>query len=326
LHSGAANARRSSSSRHASDNSLQGPQTPQHSRYPTAVPAWSPALDLTLRYRVGGYREFVPPAGLVRLAEAVWTHRTPGDLPTQAPRFHRVLPDPAMTLCFSCRRDLQGRVTAGQLTVLGPTTTPHLFWFRPGQEQVAIRLKLEWSRPLLGLDPLEHADRSDEVSGPLPALARGALPSLFASRDAREALHRLSAAVLALDDHRLPGLTLRAVELVRRARGAVTMDSVASQLGTSPRQLRRRMREEVGIGLKGYARVLRFLRAITEADRSDRPAWADLAAEAGYADQAHLVRECRALSSCTPGELFRERRAQLDEEGQNLPAAPGKAA
>ena len=317
---------RLSSSRHASDNSLQGPQTPQHSRYPTAVPAWSPPLDLSLRYRVGGYREFVPPAGLVRLAEAVWTHRTPVDLPTQAPRFHRVLPDPAMTLCFSCRRDPQGRVTAGQLTVLGPSTTPHLFWFRPGQEQVAIRLKLEWSRALLGLDPLQHADRSDDASGPLPALTRGALPGLLGSRDAREALQRLSAAVLTLDDDRLPGLTLRAVELVRRAHGAVTMDAVAFQLGTSPRQLRRRMREEVGIGLKGYARVLRFLRVITAADRSDRPAWADLAAEAGYADQAHLVRECRVLSGFTPRELFRERRAQLDEEGQHLPAAPGKAA
>jgi len=215
---------------------------------------------------------------------------------------------------------------AGQLTVLGPSTTPHLFWFHPGQEQVAIRLKLEWSRALLGLDPLEHADRSDDASGPLPALARTALPRLLASRDAGEAMQRLSAAVLALDDDRLPAITLRAVELVRRARGAVTMDAVAFHLGTSPRQLRRRMREEVGIGLKGYARVLRFLRVITEADRSEHPAWADLAADAGYADQAHLVRDCRALSGFTPRELFRERRAQLDEEGRSFPAARGKAA
>ena len=317
---------RPSRSRHALDNSLQGPQTPQHSRYPPAVPAWSPALDLALRYRVGGYREFVPPAGLARLAEAVWTHRTPVQLPAQGPRFHRVLPDPSLTLTFGCRRDAQGRVTAGQLTVLGPSTKPHLFWFRPGQEQVAIRLKLEWSRALLGLDPLEHADRSDDASGPLPTLARTALPGLLASRDAREALQRLSSAVTALDDDRLPGLTLRAVELVRRAHGAVTMDAVAVQLGTSPRQLRRRMREEVGIGLKGYARVLRFLRVITEADRSERPAWADLAVGAGYADQAHLVRECRTLCGLTPRELFRERRAQLDEDGRNLKAAAGKAA
>jgi AraC-like DNA-binding protein len=231
-----------------------------------------------------------------------------------------------MTLGFSCQRDGQGRVTEGRLAVIGPTTVPHPFRFCPGEEHVAVRLKLEWARPLLGLDPLEHADRAVDADGPLPGLARTALPGLLASRDAREALQRLTLALLALDDDRLPGLTLRAVELVRRAHGAVSMDAVAFQLGTSPRQLRRRMQREVGIGLKGYARVLRLLKVVTEADSTDRPAWAELAAEAGYADQAHLVRECRELSGLTPGELFRERRAQLDEEGRNLQASPGRAA
>ena len=72
--------------------------------------------------------------------------------------------------------------------------------------------------------------------------------------------------------------------------------------------------------------MLRFLRVVTEADATDRPAWAQLAADAGFADQAHLVRECRALSGLSPRELFRERRAQHDEEGRNLQAPPGRAA
>jgi AraC-like DNA-binding protein len=65
---------------------------------------------------------------------------------------------------------------------------------------------------------------------------------------------------------------------------------------------------------------------VTDADRADRPAWAQLAAEAGFADQAHFVRECRELGGLSPGDLFRERRAQLDEEGRNVQASAERAA
>ena len=36
--------------------------------------------------------------------------------------------------------------------------------------------------------------------------------------------------------------------------------------------------------------------------------WSRLAAEAGYYDQAHLIREVRALAGTTPAELARESR------------------
>ncbi|WP_372494350.1 hypothetical protein [Actinoallomurus purpureus] len=44
---------------------------------------------------------------------------------------------------------------------------------------------------------------------------------------------------------------------------------------------------------------------------------ADLAASAGYADQAHLGREARALSGLTPSALLAERRrpARSGDEG-----------
>jgi AraC-like DNA-binding protein len=236
------------------------------------------------------------------------------------------LPDPAVTLAFGCHRDGRGRVLRGRLSLIGPTTLPRPFRFCPGEELVAIRLKLEWARPLLRVDPLEHANRADDAEGPFPGLVRVALPGLLDSRDAAEALGQLSATVRTLDDQRIPGLALRAVELVRRSQGALSMDAVAFELGTSGRQLRRQMRREVGIGLKGFARVVRFLRVVTEADRAHRPAWAQLAAEAGFADQAHFVRECRELGGLSPGELFRERRAQLDEEGRNVQASAERAA
>ena len=56
----------------------------------------------------------------------------------------------------------------------------------------------------------------------------------------------------------------------------------------------------------------RFLHAITRADTMDRPSWAGIAAEAGFTDQSHLIRDCRSLTGYTPAQLFRERRQESE--------------
>ncbi len=55
------------------------------------------------------------------------------------------------------------------------------------------------------------------------------------------------------------------------------------------------------------ARLIRFDRVVRAADAEPEPAWADLAYDAGYYDQAHLIREVRALSGLTPVRLHAER-------------------
>jgi methylphosphotriester-DNA--protein-cysteine methyltransferase len=67
-----------------------------------------------------------------------------------------------------------------------------------------------------------------------------------------------------------------------------------------------------GVSLKAYARTTRFLHAMTTADRTPAPGWARLAADAGFADQSHLVRECRALTGMTPGAVHAERRVEAE--------------
>jgi AraC-like DNA-binding protein len=91
---------------------------------------------------------------------------------------------------------------------------------------------------------------------------------------------------------------------------------VAGDLGVSERSLLRRCTAAVGYGPKTLERVLRFRRFLALGQAS-AAGLALLGARAGYADQAHLTRECVALSGLTPGVLLAGRPVRFvqDEPG-----------
>jgi len=91
----------------------------------------------------------------------------------------------------------------------------------------------------------------------------------------------------------------------------VGIDSVAHHLALSASQLRRRCLHAVGVSPKVLQRTLRFqgFLALAQAGaaatgRRDADGIAGLAVDAGYADQAHLNRECQRLTGLTPRQLL----------------------
>jgi methylphosphotriester-DNA--protein-cysteine methyltransferase len=83
-------------------------------------------------------------------------------------------------------------------------------------------------------------------------------------------------------------------------------EDVAATIGLSLRQLRRRSHATTGYGPKTLQRVLRFQRFVRQIDAGGQDL-AAIAADAGYADQAHLTRECVRLAGLTPVALAKAR-------------------
>jgi AraC-like DNA-binding protein len=84
--------------------------------------------------------------------------------------------------------------------------------------------------------------------------------------------------------------------------GATPIGRIATEVGWSHKHLITKFRRQVGLTPKTVARLIRFdlvWRRVGAAPRQ----WGQIAAESGYADQAHLVRECRAFTGLTPTEL-----------------------
>lgn len=82
-------------------------------------------------------------------------------------------------------------------------------------------------------------------------------------------------------------------------RGRSRIDSLASGLGWSRKHLADRFADEIGLGPKAVARIVR-MRSAMQVARTGASGWADVAADCGFADQAHLVREFRELAGETP--------------------------
>lgn len=105
-----------------------------------------------------------------------------------------------------------------------------------------------------------------------------------------------------------PGL-VHAWRRLEAADGLVAMGTLAAELGWSRKHLATRFRDQIGVAPKTLARVLRFRRTVDRLDAEAAADWAGFAVECGYADQSHLIREFRALSGFTPGELIRRHMA-----------------
>jgi AraC-like DNA-binding protein len=86
-------------------------------------------------------------------------------------------------------------------------------------------------------------------------------------------------------------------------RSGILLEDLARRSGMSMKTLQRRFHNEVGLSPKAYQRVVRFRRAfrLLQGNRNG----AEVAAMAGYYDQAHLIREFTRLAGSSPRRFFR---------------------
>jgi AraC-like DNA-binding protein len=83
----------------------------------------------------------------------------------------------------------------------------------------------------------------------------------------------------------------------------VRVEDLARELGWSRRHLAVQFRDALGFTPKAMARVIRFERMLDRLRAGDP--LADVAYDAGYADQAHLNRDFRAFSGLAPTDYLR---------------------
>jgi AraC-like DNA-binding protein len=228
--------------------------------------------------RLSSYTEFAPPPHLASSVACLWVRTVDAD-GTQL-----VVPDGCIDLVAS----RSGIATAG------PDTGPAPARVQAGDTIFGIRFKPGAAPPILGWPAAALRD------------ARVPLDDLW-GRPARD-LDRagLLDAVAQRAKHAAPPDPEVQNALAELASGRRVSDLPAT-LFLSDRQLRRRFHAAVGYGPKVFARVLRLQRLLALAPATPPGNLARLAADAGYADHAHMAAETARLTGLAPSALLDDR-------------------
>ena len=244
------------------------------------------------------YVERPPVPGLAGAVRTVWIQRTGEStyvqrhLPTGGVEIH---------LAIGGRPQLIGPLTGPQLEIIPARTTIVGVRFLPG------------TAPPLATALHELVDQHLDLTDLWGRAEDRLLEAIAITETPERALMALQAHLVQAYRRRVGGADPLVGEAVKALMPwhPVDVNTVATRLGLSASQLRRRCLHTVGLTPKVLQRTLRFqgFLALAQAGsmvtgQRDADGLAGMAIEAGYADQAHLNRECLRLTGLTPYQLL----------------------
>ena len=259
-----------------------------------------PFIDPLREYRWNDRPADLPPG-----VESIWIYGGPhASLSAQTLTGH-------WKACLAIFRQwgADGHVASIQLRILGPVTQPSGNGEARGLEIIAARLFPECAIPLLGLRPSEISDLTPDWPYPLRIAAdticklaeTGAPAELIAGQLSQ--LIRQKSETSAPKDNAITA----ALRAIRGNNGDLSITDLPKRVGLSERSLRRASLDHLGLSAKSYARFVRHQKLVQTMIKLPRPDWAGLALDFGYSDQAHMVRETKAMSGLTPRSLHIQR-------------------
>jgi AraC-like DNA-binding protein len=231
-----------------------------------------------------------PAADLAVFVERHWIVRW--DLRGRAPFRQETLPHPCVNIVIERdRARVYGVETARSAQLLEGRGYAVGTKFRPGA-----------FRPFLGFDVAELTDRSISLE---EAFGDGSVAdAVRASDDGGEQIRHVEAFLR----ERMPEPDGNVLAIARMARAMLDDPSIArvedltARFGMSARTLQRLFRRYVGVGPKWVLQRYRLHEAAERiADGYDGD-WAALALDLGYFDQAHFIKDFKALVGCSPAE------------------------
>ncbi|MEQ1701675.1 MAG: helix-turn-helix domain-containing protein [Ilumatobacteraceae bacterium] len=237
------------------------------------------------------YQPVAPPAALEPWLACSWNA-----VPTGR---HRLVPDACLDALW---------LSSGEVVLCGPETSAWTFQLPPGVHAAGVRFRPGVVPQLFGVGASTLLDRRvqwAEFVGAAAAAALSAELSEAGSDQERLAVWHRAVATVAGDATVDPLAEAVLALLVQHPR--VRTAEVAAMVGLTTRQLQRRCLHSFGYGAATLARIVRFHRFWSAASlAAPGTPIAAFAHDAGYADHAHLVRDCRAITGLPPGRFLAE--------------------
>jgi AraC-like DNA-binding protein len=255
-----------------------------------------------------------PSPALARYVHCYWTLSGCASMEPQT-----IFPDGRMEFVFQLGDPFERvyedgtRVTQGKCLLVGQM--PHPVTIAPAGKvrSIGVRFRPHGAQAFLRFPLDEVASRLLPLEDIWGAFAREALNRIEDAHDPILQIENLLLAMLRPVEN--DAVLSQALDGILRSNGAVQMADVASHAAISRRHLERIFLRKVGIGPKLFSRIVRF-QHLLRAPQSD---WAMMAADSGYFDQAHLIRDFREFTGRTPTAWRRQQVAFLQDSEPHVP-------
>lgn len=235
--------------------------------------------------------EYPPAEVLAEHVERYWTLEI-----SSPPAVIHLLPDGCIDVAF----DLDRR----EAFVSGPLESSAQYTHERAVRLLGVNLRPGNAVALLGVSASTLLPEWQPLVSVIGDAARHLTALVCDASSLRERLALFDAFLLARQVAHSPDARLRhALEAIVAQEGTVDIDALGSSSGASPRNLGRLFDDWVGLAPKRFARIVRLQAVMRRIQAEPGIALGRAALEAGYADQAHLTREMRALAGISPRHL-----------------------
>ena len=188
-----------------------------------------------------------------------------------------------VTFRMSRPMDVQMRKGAGVIAIC----------FQPGMAYQFIQIPMhalsDTNTALADIWGSMAAELEDQLAGLRTHEARVALVQKYLIKQLASAKHDLQVAYF--------------LNQAQVSDSSIAVNKLSNEIGLSQRQLSRRFQENVGLSPKAYLRVFRFIRSLEHLKKYPLISLTEVACRSGYYDQAHFIRDYKAYTGHSPGEV-----------------------
>jgi AraC-like DNA-binding protein len=260
-----------------------------------------------LEVQVLNFMFFTPHPGIADVVDAIWDVDLPDPELAGSVSF-KVLPAASPTLCIHYRAPARSdqRINPGNCRQRITGVQTRTITIRPTGPvgAIIIHLKPEAAWSLTGCGLRQFTDANIGLRDLFSPSVTSRLEDMLS--EARSGFERSQVV-----QHFLLSRIRRDLSdsLVRHAVLGILRDpsrsqrSLASHLDISERQLSRRFHAMVGTGVKRFARIARFGKAVAKRRRG--VSWSQISYACGYSDQSHLVHDFKLITGCSPDGLLK---------------------
>lgn len=239
----------------------------------------------------GLFSERAAPARLKSTFAAVWVHQMgSASIPPVI-----ITPDATVDLQWF----------RGSLRVAGPDKEAQKEYVGPNEVVIGFRFHPAAAAGWLGISMAELTSQRCLLEDLLERRAQQMAKRVRQDGNIKSLVHSVADAISEVSDLPKPNATMSAAYDLVKVGAPSNMHIIPwlmSKLDMSERTLRRNFSDTFGYGPKTLDRILRYQRFLRLSNQSTVSV-ANAASEAGYSDQAHLIRECRRFTGTTPRQL-----------------------